>query len=915
MDLLLRDLAHLGAVFNPKHVVDTFLFPGCCINLISDAPSLSPAAIECIRSTPIVRECRHVGDGDVLLSVHVDTFGYWLGTRGDRYVTSYYILPANLFSWTASIQRTMLDRLVFMQTLPVIVRLLLGHPVVKLELTDDLDDSALPDVVYNLRINYGITPVEIRRVLIDSALFALPDALPCLRSCAAAGFLFPAAGLESPVQQWLHSQSEILLVRISSSPLETGVVRLRNGGLALLTRLWIARAGPWMIVVGPRSDDRDDFLPALSTGETTTVSEIVGPVDVTNVAFLRSDLMVLAWPKDNIFAPLIRLHWEQSKVVKPAPALLAAPNPDLPRIGLVIILIRTSNGQRKGEHLGSLWMQLLSILAFPPSLINPDWSNVDAIHVVIELCSSYAHPLRDRSSYLYHVSRMTPEDVLLVVNPDRLTRRLDDLALICGLNVHSTGISSDAWKASQWCSWRDQWDVVARHVEASIALAGQQGEYTKAGQAMTRLLLSATSDYVQVAKEGLRAWAERAGIVEWHIICRTSPDQKKAYGTNLQGNSVRRQRTLIDAFLPEDGRRRVIHELENLSAGTASDAILCQLRPRPPPASALLFATLDRLTRWPHLDQVLDHFVASQWHVFCISWPASLLRHVVAEPDATIPYPEHMLDSFRLQLPLASSPLALPFMRILHINPGVQSPTVEAAMREIARQNAAFSNGRSLSSYQGQPTTPPEWLKVGARGVSVEVAQRLEKYLIDKYGNARVNFYQRDAAFSCSCPPSQCPSDCRCGCAKCVAFRESLCPAFSLSTPCFATCVCKCAGHHVKQKDVVPDTEAPPPPTPPLRPRKPCATIDCPRQCAPNKGNYCPSCYKARSAAARAANGCRHCSGALTNPKTAFCSVPCYRAMCEREGKQPLECNKKRSENCRGFVLPGLAKTCDKCRK
>jgi hypothetical protein len=121
----------------------------------------------------------------------------------------------------------------------------------------------------------------------------------------------------------------------------------------------------------------------------------------------------------------------------------------------------------------SIFHQLATLLASP---VLEDMQTTDQVIIVAEICSSSRHPLTDRRLH-YSLPRDKPIQ-LLTVNPDRMTRRADEVDTIIA-DVEATG---GRWHSSGFALGdkgigKRDWFIVADEMAEAVKTQLRPGKY------------------------------------------------------------------------------------------------------------------------------------------------------------------------------------------------------------------------------------------------------------------------------------------------------------------------------------------------------------------------------------------------------------------------------------------------------
>lgn len=203
----------------------------------------------------------------------------------------------------------------------------------------------------------------------------------------------------------------------------------------------------------------------------------------------------------------------------------------LPEERRILIWLRQSSVDHAAPIATQLWAMLTRTC---PAL--PYFTSDDKITIAIEYCSSSSHPMSDRKL----VQRLLPLGSythVLTVNPDRLTRRADEvdqaLTLLKDAAWWTRGCRSEHTQEADWhCinpppAWQDykvKKELIEEQLERGRYIPLQFGFYSLCIHAMIRLLEAPLIDESLIALQAaLKLFCEAHGVEQLIFYARTSP--------------------------------------------------------------------------------------------------------------------------------------------------------------------------------------------------------------------------------------------------------------------------------------------------------------------------------------------------------------------------------------------------------
>jgi len=223
----------------------------------------------------------------------------------------------------------------------------------------------------------------------------------------------------------------------------------------------------------PSKDEIDDAVAAIrmaldlpARGKYLATNPLSPVCDI----WFRADGDIKLNVQDNVLAPALRsaLRREGKGSDLTMSCEIGIPSPEQRAAATFVIWTRQSNEDTRRAR-DSITRQLATILSSPLlQQLSPD----DNLIVLAETCSSFKHPLTDRR--IYHSLPRNKPIHLLTVNPDRLTRRSDEVHIIRkdlshrGGSWHSSGLSLGDKTEKE--GWHMVDDGVAEQLKAHLRL-------------------------------------------------------------------------------------------------------------------------------------------------------------------------------------------------------------------------------------------------------------------------------------------------------------------------------------------------------------------------------------------------------------------------------------------------------------
>jgi DNA invertase Pin-like site-specific DNA recombinase len=564
------------------------------------------------------------------------------------------------------------------------------------------------------------------------------------------------------------------------------------------------------------------------------------------------------------------------------------------------------------------------------------------VSIKVEVCSSSEHPMEDRTllqSMLEEYRRPTSQQpvILLTTNPDRLTRRSEELdALVlqlreCGIEWWTQG---QVGRPAEWHQMSPTSDgnahdiAIHRQVERGRQLAIQHGYYSLAFAQMIRVLsLDDNSILLGVFRKEISRYSEKFDGVE--MVVRTSPVLKSTSGADADAHySLSRQEAFLCHFIRGLSIPIEVVKMEGISAFStqAIDRLKQSLRNK---HKRLITTALDRLIRRETLLHDLVECSKEQGHAFLsFLWDAGSIHsyheYCVAFGIGNDKSDPRFLGSLDYQIRVSQGGLCLPIVwPMLWMN---NSQDINPICISASQKAQDFCSGFRATSWQGDPKLeiPASLRRLDAneRGMSsprqqcwldyITAQLKLRPRRAEEPDQVLFQCLQNQAAWVCTCETrSDHQPDCKCTCHFCRAQRATFCTtcrnrSASISytrCACPALCVCRCITCHKSPKE-----EAVEPTRDVADTIRYCITDGCLQE-APIGGSgglRCATCYtitrtKSKQKCICVRNGCNK----PQTTKTKWCSNQCYMLWTSN----PNTCTK---EGCSTVVVPGHGKLCEK---
>ncbi|KAG0345701.1 hypothetical protein BG004_003264 [Podila humilis] len=454
-----------------------------------------------------------------------------------------------------------------------------------------------------------------------------------------------------------------------------------------------------------------------------------------------------------------------------------------------IIYIRSSTAIQ-GDVGTSVERQFVSLLHKMGELITP--GNLQRFEVMIEYSSSSQHPWQSRQ-FLGRKVREMNGSLILSANPDRVTRRADELDSIIA-EFENNGCEWQTLGAQptleQWTLVHDQQERsnIKAQLKLSRNVAIQHGLYTRTVNTVTRLLNHERMNPLSPELGALKSFLKDVAKEFDHVLlwCRISPDFAFKTGKDA-GNppSIERQKAFLDTILaavPQEKKHTEL--LDKVSAYNAHAVARLEKRVRGLAGRTLVVCTMvDRIIRnSAHLERIGNLLQEKNHQIMSILWdPLAFEQKHVSQCglDWLALYPVRQTHHL-------SSPIVAPDVWY-DLMTSSSSSRISATGTAFCRwsQNVlkhvthaqAFCEGFRQTMFQGIATLQmPSGLEAeaGGRGFSPDRARRWEEHIkktVNLQCNPKVNYVNASDTtyFFCACFKSSIVHDdtCLCPCKFC----------------------------------------------------------------------------------------------------------------------------------------------------
>ncbi|THW56963.1 hypothetical protein D6D19_10562 [Aureobasidium pullulans] len=458
----------------------------------------------------------------------------------------------------------------------------------------------------------------------------------------------------------------------------------------------------------------------------------------------------------------------------------------------------------------------------------------DNIVVMVEVCSSHKHPLRDRT--IFERLPVGENLVFLTANVDRLTRRADEVDEI---------LSKGRWISSGLHEARTTWFDVAENIDkvkAHLTLGEHVSRVLNASVLIGfRSIESISIGVLLLYNPSNHPLSEhRREDDDARDWCDTDSHHRdvqtlESMPSNETNKSLIRQQQFLEMMIPQDLRHRVEILRANQISASSSDfcSLLADRLSTIAEPTLVLSTSTDRVSRRAEDLSVLNQLSHDGSHVFtALIWDSQT-------PIAAV-------DPLKGQERSMGQSLKLP-----KLIPIVWSPCKPDMLSHVKRHldNAQdWAKAVSHTSFQGEAQEVPVQLAT-TNGRLLDRNHLTQWYeFLNQEVPVPVTVIRNACEKGVVCSCHGCAEDCTCSCAGCE--RERACPcALTLVCTCPAICDCRCEfchrfGTQLKgNKAKIPDNYT--------NLERKCITAGCENKAPSNTqmGLFCKECYaKSRSA-------------------------------------------------------------------
>ncbi|SMY27121.1 unnamed protein product [Zymoseptoria tritici ST99CH_1A5] len=447
----------------------------------------------------------------------------------------------------------------------------------------------------------------------------------------------------------------------------------------------------------------------------------------------------------------------------------------------------------------------------------------DRVWVFKEMCSSNKHAWKERC-----MTAKIPRDrpiIMLSSNPDRVTRRPDEVLMIVefvketggawytqGFPIHD-GDTDETWTLVDG----DAIEILMERLRIDRQRAFQAGTPNRGDSTATRLnnvMSRSTEELPQISAlhAVLLHYIISHGFTNILLVARNCPTNLKVEKCSGNG-SQNRQLQFLRNMLPPSWREAhpdSIFEWKAMGASAFTGALVSGLQKhlsriggkvliltvRP---DQMLKSVVQHSRLHDILSQGRHHAMSFIWdHKTFLEVSDALQLDLEQGKDPTVAAWADILVS---QIRAAVDSQMLPILQPVDWISG--SEKSETAIRHVKNADEC-SQSIKLSSYQGGDYVDPHFLQQGPRGFNDESRRISTDYIKELFRgegiDAEIIFPPKDYhSFDCWCEdgPDQHDPECQCTCSHCVRQRSCPCEVW-VGCECPPLCNCHCVGCHDK---------------------------------------------------------------------------------------------------------------------
>ncbi|KAJ3212912.1 hypothetical protein HK099_007630 [Clydaea vesicula] len=509
------------------------------------------------------------------------------------------------------------------------------------------------------------------------------------------------------------------------------------------------------------------------------------PIDFSNL--FRADGRLNASFLDRVLAPFVQGVLYDSPVSWNNVPLPSAPEAKFcAEVKHLVLFVRVSTNVQQ-QNIIPITRQFYS-LVHAIKLLGIQTKGITAI---IEVASSHELPAVSRVAIrqLAHIiSNFSKNEVLvLTVNPDRLTRRHNEVSQF--LNKFKWLTSGLANDTSSFVDIGEYKDKACEQVAIGRNAASQQGLYSRYHTMYCRILSGQTSTNSQIFVKPI------GNLVG---ICRTSPNF-----SNKSSSSIQTQRSLLETVVVG---LKDIRAIEQGSAWSGESLKIILRWMDKVFDTTYVCTSVDRVCRKIEDYQVLSEALTENRNrLLVLFWPSHVVKVALEagiQPDEALYHDGSIVDQSYLHTIVKLAKINPSFFPLyIGIKKGILTECIETCISDASN----FIEGFKTSSYQGTPGSLPKELKVElsnkTRGLQIQHIERFSQYLeiVFPETQSKINFFDsRVCKAYCYCTLSHRYHDnesCVCSCNFCCMRRESVCP-FNCLNRCKCPPYCPCACFH-----------------------------------------------------------------------------------------------------------------------
>ena len=593
----------------------------------------------------------------------------------------------------------------------------------------------------------------------------------------------------------------------------------------------------------------------------------------------------------------------------------------------VILYIRQSTWSQEECLANQLW----SILTNPFQGVFPLADNTKLV-VVIEVCPSSVHPLSARPAALGLFDSLNGPFTVLTANPDRLTRRLDEVkTLVEGMQRvqgrwMTRSCKGDGLDKDKWYDVSDHQSAVKEQVQAGKIMqvyehalvtdpgtSGreinfQRGWHMRCITAETRVLVHPdNTKSICALHELFRATFQHHGIEHLVLYCRVSP-KGQSHSRSEEIPSLERQHEFMKRLLPPEIPTTVVRDNSVSASNGESLTSVKSTMDGQTSNTCFVSVSLDRVFRkHSFIYDLQEHFASYQSYnhlALALLWDyqtrvncrkSMLLPSTFTRLNAVVEWDEYSRKAFRAQPSSVNIPTVQP---IIWCSKSILSATVEAIVSRHGQAAEDFGKAFKLSQFGGSRNMPPdlEEIDIDEKCIGPKREARWFSFLTEALNINPSNLEIRShiEGSSCSCGPT---ADsfrltdttkphsvlCQCMCAYCKGRRACVCVVGQCV--CDVICDCRCDHCHSDNRPLICE------------------------ECGNERTPGCHGCNYCQYRKSKTTKESKMCSNpGCTNPQSTrmiWCSIDCYLSVTPVEKVRYCKI-----EGCRFVSPPGNGAIC-----